>query len=127
MEKRWVEREVKNHTVIAELQESLKIDAILADLLVKRGINSYEDARNFFRPSLDQLHDPFLMKDMDLAIARIERAMQAEEKILIYGDYDVDGTTAVALTFSFFKWQYLVVILSACVISIKPPQSPWVI
>lgn len=103
MEKRWVEREVKNHTAIAELQESLKIDAILADLLVKRGINSYEDARNFFRPSLDQLHNPFLMKDMDLAIARIERAIQAEEKILIYGDYDVDGTTAVALTFSFFK------------------------
>jgi single-stranded-DNA-specific exonuclease len=103
MEKRWVEWEVKNHTASAELQESLKIDAILADLLVKRGINSYEDAHSFFRPSLEQLHDPFLMKDMDLAITRIERAIQAGEKILIYGDYDVDGTTAVALTYSFFK------------------------
>ncbi|WP_395627342.1 single-stranded-DNA-specific exonuclease RecJ [Daejeonella sp.] len=103
MEKRWVEWEVKNHTASAELQESLKIDAILADLLVKRGINSYEDAHSFFRPTLEQLHDPFLMKDMDLAITRIEQAIQAGEKILIYGDYDVDGTTAVALTYSFFK------------------------
>jgi single-stranded-DNA-specific exonuclease len=103
MEKRWVEWEVKNHTASAELQESLKIDAILADLLVKRGINSYEDAHSFFRPSLEQLHDPFLMKDMDLAITRIEQAIQAGEKILIYGDYDVDGTTSVALTYSFFK------------------------
>ena len=103
MEKRWVEWEVKNHTASAELQESLKIDAILANLLVKRGINTYEDAHSFFRPTLEQLHDPFLMKDMDLAIARIERAIQAGEKILIYGDYDVDGTTAVALTYSFLK------------------------
>ena len=103
MEKRWVEWEVKNHTASAELQESLKIDAILANLLVKRGINTYEDAHSFFRPTLEQLHDPFLMKDMDLAITRIERAIQAGEKILIYGDYDVDGTTAVALTYSFLK------------------------
>lgn len=103
MEKRWVESELQNHTAIAELQESLKIDEVLASLLVKRGINNYEEARNFFRPSLDQLHDPFLMKDMDLAIARIELAIQNEEKILIYGDYDVDGTTAVALTYSFLK------------------------
>lgn len=103
MEKRWVEWEVKNHTASAELQESLKIDAILADLLVKRDINTYEDAHSFFRPTLEQLHDPFLMKDMDLAITRIEHAIQAGEKILIYGDYDVDGTTAVALTYSFLK------------------------
>jgi len=103
MQKRWVEREVENLTAIAELQESLKIDSILADLLVKRGINTYEESRYFFRPALEQLHDPFLMKDMDVAIARIELAIQSGEKILVYGDYDVDGTTSVALTYSFLK------------------------
>ena len=103
MQKRWVEREVENLTAIAELQESLKIDSILADLLVKRGINTYEESRYFFRPALEQLHDPFLMKDMDVAIARIELAIQRGEKILVYGDYDVDGTTSVALTYSFFR------------------------
>lgn len=103
MQKRWVELEVENLTAIAELQESLKIDSILADLLVKRGINNYEESRYFFRPGLDQLHNPFLMKDMDLAIARIELAIQSCEKILIYGDYDVDGTTSVALTYSFLR------------------------
>jgi single-stranded-DNA-specific exonuclease len=103
MQKRWVEREVENLTAIAELQESLKIDSILADLLVKRGINTYEESRYFFRPALEQLHDPFLMKDMDVAIARIELAIQTGEKILVYGDYDVDGTTSVALTYSFLR------------------------
>ena len=103
MQKRWVEREVENLTAIAELQESLKIDSILADLLIKRGINTYEESRYFFRPALEQLHDPFLMKDMDVAIARIELAIQTGEKILVYGDYDVDGTTSVALTYSFFR------------------------
>jgi len=103
MQKRWVEREVENLTAIAELQESLKIDSILADLLIKRGINTYEKSRYFFRPALEQLHDPFLMKDMDVAIARIELAIQTGEKILVYGDYDVDGTTSVALTYSFLR------------------------
>ena len=103
MQKRWVEREVENLTAIAELQKSLKIDSILADLLIKRGINTYEESRYFFRPALEQLHDPFLMKDMDVAIARIELAIQRGEKILVYGDYDVDGTTSVALTYSFFR------------------------
>lgn len=106
MEKRWVESEAKDQNTISALQESLNIDAVLADLLVKRGITNYEEARAFFRPSLEQLHDPFLMKDMDLAIARIEQAIQAGEKILIYGDYDVDGTTAVAITYSFLKKQH---------------------
>jgi single-stranded-DNA-specific exonuclease len=103
MQKRWVEREVENLTAIAGLQESLKIDRILADLLVKRGINTYEESRYFFRPALEQLHDPFLMKDMEVAIDRIELAIQTGEKILIYGDYDVDGTTSVALTYSFLR------------------------
>jgi single-stranded-DNA-specific exonuclease len=103
MQKRWVEREVENLTAIAGLQESLKIDRILADLLIKRGINTYEESRYFFRPALEQLHDPFLMKDMEVAIDRIELAIQTGEKILIYGDYDVDGTTSVALTYSFLR------------------------
>lgn len=103
MQKRWVEREPGNAAIIAELQQSLKIDEILASLLVKRGINNYDEARNFFRPDLNQLHDPFLMKDMDRAVSRIERALELQECILIYGDYDVDGTTSVALLYSFLK------------------------
>lgn len=103
MQKRWVEREVENLAAVTELEQSLKIDAILAGLLVKRGISNYDEARAFFRPDLNQLHDPFLMQDMDIAIVRIERAIEANEKILVYGDYDVDGTTSVALVFSFFK------------------------
>jgi len=103
MQKRWVEREVENLAAIAELQESLKIDRVLASLLVKRGINDYEEARNFFRPELSKLHDPYLMQDMAIAVSRINQAITSGEKILIYGDYDVDGTTSVALTFSFFK------------------------
>lgn len=103
MQKRWVEREFENLAAIEGLQESLKIDKILAGLLVSRGVINYEEARDFFRPELEKLHDPFLMQDMDTAVSRIHRAIQSGEKILIYGDYDVDGTTAVALTYSFFK------------------------
>lgn len=103
MQKRWVERELENLATIEELQGSLKIDSVLAGLLVKRGISSYEEARDFFRPELEKLHDPFLMQDMDIAVSRIHQAIQTDEKILIYGDYDVDGTTSVALTYSFFK------------------------
>ena len=105
MQKRWVEREVENLAAIDELQGSLKIDRTLAGLLVSRGVTSYEEARDFFRPELEKLHNPFLMQDMDTAISRIHQAIQSGEKILIYGDYDVDGTTAVALTFSFFRKQ----------------------
>jgi single-stranded-DNA-specific exonuclease len=103
MQKRWVEREVNNLAEIQELQESLKIDAVLANLLVGRGITTFEEARHFFRPELEHLHDPFLMKDMELAISRIEHAISTHESILVYGDYDVDGTTSVALVYSFFK------------------------
>lgn len=103
MQKRWVEREIENLEAIAELQESLGIDRVLASLLVKRGITDYEKARIFFRPELNNLHDPYLMQDMAIAVSRINQAITSGEKILIYGDYDVDGTTSVALTFSFFK------------------------
>ena len=91
---------------VAQLCKDLSIDENLAQLLVQRGITSFNEARDFFRPSLENLHDPFLMKDMDKAILRIEAAFKNEEHILVYGDYDVDGTTAVALVYTFFKEHY---------------------
>ena len=103
MQKRWVEREHENPEIIAGLQSALNIDGVLAALLVRRQVHNFEEARNFFRPDLAHLHDPFLMKDMEKAIFRIERAIASNEKVLIYGDYDVDGTTSVALVYSFLK------------------------
>ncbi|MCS6934645.1 MAG: DHH family phosphoesterase [Chitinophagales bacterium] len=88
------------------LQRALRIHPVLCQLLVQRGVETYEDARKFFRPNLSDLHPPFLMKDMDKAIARLEKAIHTGEKILIYGDYDVDGTTAVAMVYSFLKEIY---------------------
>jgi single-stranded-DNA-specific exonuclease len=85
------------------LKESLGIRDVFVKLLLQRGIETFEDARKFFRPSTDQLHNPFLMKDMEKAVLRIQKAIEAEEKILIYGDYDVDGTTSVAAMYSFFR------------------------
>ncbi|MCB9034816.1 MAG: single-stranded-DNA-specific exonuclease RecJ [Chitinophagales bacterium] len=99
--KRWIYLEADENKV-AHLQEVLKINPILCKLLVLRGITTFEEAENFFRPKLEQLHNPFLMKDMDKAIDRIEKAMTNNEKVLIYGDYDVDGTTSVALVYSYF-------------------------
>lgn len=89
--------------MILGLSESLNINPVLSAVLVQRGITDYEQARDFFRPSLDQLHDPFLMKDMDRAVDRLDKAVASGEKILVYGDYDVDGTTAVSLVFSFLR------------------------
>ncbi len=87
--------------LIDTLSEELSINKILAQLLVQREITTFEEARDFFRPNLENLHDPFLMKDMDLAVERLTKAMKNNEKILIYGDYDVDGTTSVALVYRF--------------------------
>jgi len=103
MEKKWVQAVKGSIETIDLLAQQLNIDRSLVDILVQRGIYSFEEARNFFRPELSQLNDPYLMKDMDKAIARIESALAGEEKILIYGDYDVDGTTSVALVYSFFS------------------------
>ena len=88
---------------VARLSSELGIDPVLARLLVQRGIGTFQEARAFFRPSLDNLHDPFLMKDMDKAVERVEAAVRSGEKILVYGDYDVDGTTAVSLVYSFLQ------------------------
>ena len=103
METRWIIAKDVDKQVVRSLSESLGIDEILANLLVQRGITTYEEAKNFFRPSLEHLHDPFLMKDMDKAVDRLQKAMTNGEKILIYGDYDVDGTTAVALIYTYLK------------------------
>lgn len=106
MDKRWSIRDDADEHEARQLAALLNIDAVLSKLLIHRGIKSFEDARLFFRPDERHLHDPFLMADMEKAILRIETAMAAGEKILVYGDYDVDGTTAVALVYSFFKKYY---------------------
>ncbi|MBD3748041.1 MAG: single-stranded-DNA-specific exonuclease RecJ [Sphingobacteriales bacterium] len=103
MEKRWVAQEKADAQTVDKLSKELNIDEVLAEMLVRRGVHSFDEAKSFFRPDIRHLHDPFLMKSMPEAIDRIERAIANKEGILIYGDYDVDGTTAVALTYSFFK------------------------
>lgn len=102
-EKRWILREDYDKEIVDSLAEAIGVDKIIATLLVERGIRTFEEARCFFRPSLDQLHDPFRMKDMDRAIARINEAVRRHERILVYGDYDVDGTSAVALVYSYLQ------------------------
>ena len=101
--KRWILRKDYDIEVVDNLAEAIGVDKIIATLLVERGVTTFEEARRFFRPSLDQLHDPFLMKDMDRAIARINEAVRRRERILVYGDYDVDGTSAVALVYSYLQ------------------------
>lgn len=106
MEKKWVYKDTGNLEDINRLATELGIEKVLAMLLVQRGVTTFDEAKKFFRPSLDDLHDPFLMKDMHAAVERIERAIRSGERILIYGDYDVDGTTAVSLLYSFFRKRY---------------------
>ena len=100
---KWILKEPADPAKVERLSTEVGIDKVLAELLVKRGVETFEQARAFFRPSLDALHDPFLMKDMDVAVARLHDAITSGEKILVYGDYDVDGTTAVALVYSFIQ------------------------
>ncbi|HLS96068.1 exonuclease RecJ [Sphingobacterium allocomposti] len=103
MQKRWVVKPKNDVKKIDKLRNELGINPVIADLLLNRNISTFEQAKRFFRPTLEMLHDPFLMRDMDKAITRIERAIGNKEKILIYGDYDVDGTTAVSVVYSFFR------------------------
>jgi single-stranded-DNA-specific exonuclease len=103
MEKNWIIKDAGDDEQVAELSSALHIDPPIARLLIQRNITTFEEARLFFRPDLANLHDPFLMKDMEVAVERIQEAIDAGEKVLVYGDYDVDGTTAVALVYSFFK------------------------
>jgi single-stranded-DNA-specific exonuclease len=105
LEKRWRFKQI-DHEASDKLCDSLRIHPVICNMLSNRGISSFEEAKDFFRPSLKQLHDPFLMKDMRIAIVRIMRAIRTNEKILIYGDYDVDGTTAVSVVFDFLQFIY---------------------
>lgn len=101
--KRWKVKQPAPPEVTERLVREVKVSPIIANLLWQRGVSTYDEAKLFFRPQLEHLHNPFLMKDMDKAIERINKAIKNNEKILIYGDYDVDGTTSVALVYSFFK------------------------
>lgn len=100
-EREWRLRAPADPENVKQLSAELGVDPVLATLLVHRGIRTFEEARSFFRPNLSDIHDPFLMKDMDKAVERLEKAVYGNEKVLVYGDYDVDGTTAVALVYSF--------------------------
>jgi single-stranded-DNA-specific exonuclease len=100
---RWTLKPKPEQFKIDVLTQALQVDDIVATLLLQRGIETYEEAKTFFRPSLEDLHDPFLMKDMDKAVQRIEAALLQNENILVFGDYDVDGTTSVALMSSYLK------------------------
>jgi single-stranded-DNA-specific exonuclease len=103
MDKCWVLKSPGDPEKSKELSKALGVDQSLANLLVQRGVTTFDEAKTFFRPTLEDLFDPFLMKDMDKAIARISGAIQNREKILVYGDYDVDGTSAVALVYTFLQ------------------------
>ena len=103
---RWTIKPKPKQEDIEILSNALQVDDLVAQLLLQRGISTYEEAKSFFRPQLSDLHDPFLMKDMDIAVKRIEEAIGNGENILVFGDYDVDGTTAVALLSSYLLSYY---------------------
>ncbi|NRT14169.1 single-stranded-DNA-specific exonuclease [Flavobacterium sp. 28A] len=103
---RWTIKPKPSEDKITHLAEALHVEDFVATLLVQRGVETFQEAKDFFRPSLDHLHDPFLMKDMDKAVERIEKAIANQERILVFGDYDVDGTTAVSLVSSYLKSYY---------------------
>lgn len=106
MEKRWIYKKAPPREAVERLSKEININPYLSTVLVQRGTTTFEAAKDYFRPSLDQLHDPLLMKDMQHAVDRLKCAIDAEEKILVYGDYDVDGTTAVALVYSYLRQFY---------------------
>ncbi|MFT4856915.1 MAG: single-stranded-DNA-specific exonuclease, partial [Planctomycetota bacterium] len=101
MEYIWKQKTKTSQAEIDRLGKEINVNPILANILINRGVSSFEDAKQYFRPSLSELHDPFLMKDMAEAVDRIQEAIANEEQIMVYGDYDVDGTTAVSLVYGF--------------------------
>ena len=103
---RWKFKEKPSAKKVNQLSKDLSVDTTIASLLVQRGIKNFDEAKTFFRPSLNDLHDPFLMQDMQKAVERIEKAIKSKENILVFGDYDVDGTTAVSLMSSYLKSDY---------------------
>ncbi len=106
MDKRWINYPLPPVKEITDLGKELNINSYLTAILLHRGITDFASAKKFFRPSLEHLHDPFLMQDMEKAVVRLKQAIDRNEKILIYGDYDVDGTTAVAVVYSYLKSFY---------------------
>mgnify|MGYP005751773683 CR=1 FL=1 len=106
MEYVWKQKPKASQSTIEKLGKEINVNPILSNMLINRGVESFDQAKDYFRPSLSKLHDPFLMQDMHQAVTRIEKAIANQEKILVYGDYDVDGTTAVALVYSFLKGFY---------------------
>ncbi|MDR0559034.1 MAG: single-stranded-DNA-specific exonuclease RecJ [Prevotellaceae bacterium] len=106
IERKWIIKDRSKMADVQRLADELSIDAVLANLLVQRGVYTFNDAHVFFRPKLEYLHDPFMMKDMDIAVNRINKAIKNQENIMIYGDYDVDGTTAVSLVYLFLRKFY---------------------
>ena len=103
---RWTLKSKPEKVQVQKLQNELQVDEIIATLLIQRGVETYEQAKTFFRPTLNDLHNPYLMKDMDKAVSRIETAIENGENILVFGDYDVDGTTAVSLVSSYLRSYY---------------------
>jgi single-stranded-DNA-specific exonuclease len=106
MEYNWILKSQASAEEAVQVQTALGISSVLANLLAQRGITDFESAKAFFRPDLRQLHNPYLMQDMEKAVDRILKAMKLGERILIYGDYDVDGTTSVALMYDYLKDTY---------------------
>ena len=103
---KWIPINVPNQKEIDSVVKNLSVDLLISKILVQRGLNTFDKAKKFFRPKLEDLYDPFLMKDMDIAVDRIQNAISKKEKILIYGDYDVDGVTSVALVYSYLVKNY---------------------
>lgn len=106
MEYKWIIREKADPKAVESLGKEINLNQTLANMLVNRGVDTFQKAKDFFRPDPDKLHDPYLMKDMDKAVERLALAIHKEEKILVYGDYDVDGTTSVAMFYGFLKQFY---------------------
>ncbi|MFZ5970040.1 MAG: single-stranded-DNA-specific exonuclease RecJ [Bacteroidota bacterium] len=106
MNKRWIYKPIPSTQQVEEISKSINLNSYLSAILIQRGITDFDLAKNFFRPTLQQLHDPLLMQDMDKAVARLHKAIVSQEKILIYGDYDVDGTTAVSVVHSYLTTFY---------------------
>ncbi len=103
MQKQWIVKPQAEQSQIKELSQLINVSKPIANLLIQRGIKSYNEAKAFFRPDLNQLHDPFLMKDMNMAVNRLEMAINNKESVMVYGDYDVDGTTSVSLMYTFLQ------------------------
>ena len=124
IEKRWVVKPQGDPATAAMLAAALRISPVLANLLVQRGIDTVEKAEKCFKPSLADLHDPFLMKDMEKAVERVERAVANQEKIMVYGDYDVDGITATGILVDYLQSRGVDIDMEVKVKEKEPYEGP---